>query len=69
MKKGLSSYEAEKMKMEKEFNLKCKGKNCNNKVEKGWCLICQCKFHGYDAIGRFETGKMVGLILQREDLK
>lgn len=48
--------------------MKCKGKNCNNEVKKGWCLICQCKHCGYDAIGQFEDGKIVGLILQREDL-
>ena len=48
--------------------MKCNGKDCNNEVEKGWCLICQCKHHGYNAIGRFEDGKIVGLILQREDL-
>ncbi len=44
--------------------MRCKGKDCNNKVEKGWCLICQCKYIGYETIGRFQEGKIVGLILK-----
>ncbi len=44
--------------------VKCRGKDCNNEVEKGWCLICQCEYIGYEAIGRFEEGRIVGLILK-----
>lgn len=44
--------------------MKCKGKGCNNKVKKGWCLICQCEHIGYKTIGIFEDGKVIGLILK-----
>ena len=51
----------------------CKGKDCKNEVEKGWCKLCQlrwaCKEYGYKIYGELKEGEIYGLILQREDLK